>query len=171
MLFRSTSLSLANKEGVNNSNVPTEKRIRKDVNGDSGYKVGADSSLSKANANGVYSAYGDGDNQLAALEFNYGKYLLISGSRPGRDGNAATGDIPIQISQPLTLAGKWNASRSASWGGKYTININTEMNYWPAQPLNLAENEKPLIETFASLAQGGSITAANQYGKIGRAHV
>ena len=162
--FTRTSLSLANKEGVNNSNVPTEKRIRKDVNGDSGYKVGADSSLSKANANGVYSAYGDGDNQLAALEFNYGKYLLISGSRPGRDGNAATGDIPIQISQPLTLAGKWNASRSASWGGKYTININTEMNYWPAQPLNLAENEKPLIETFASLAQGGSITAANQYG-------
>ena len=54
--FTRTSLSLANKEGVNNSNVPTEKRIRKDVNGDSGYKVGADSSLSKANANGVYSA-------------------------------------------------------------------------------------------------------------------
>ncbi|MFY8144590.1 MAG: glycoside hydrolase N-terminal domain-containing protein, partial [Caulobacter sp.] len=60
------------------------------------------------------------DPSLAALYFQYGRYLLIACSRPG--------------SQPANLQGIWNDKTSAPWGGKYTININTEMNYWPAEP-------------------------------------
>lgn len=145
------------------SNTPTEKRIRKDVDGKSGFLTGADSSLEKANANGVYSTYSEGDNQLATLDFNYGKYLIISGSRAGREATGSD-EIDIPESQPLNLTGKWNAALSASWNGKYTININTEMNYWAAQPLGLDVCEQPLIDTFDDLAQSGSITAAYQYG-------
>jgi alpha-L-fucosidase 2 len=65
------------------------------------------------------------DPQLAALYFQYVRYLLISCSRPG--------------TQPANLQGLWNDKLSAPWGSKYTININTEMNYWPAEAANLAE--------------------------------
>ena len=67
---------------------------------------------------------------LAALYFQYGRYLLISSSRSG--------------SQPANLQGLWNDSMSPPWGSKYTININTEMNYWPALSTNLAETMDPL---------------------------
>ena len=60
------------------------------------------------------------DPQLAALYFQFGRYLLISCSRPG--------------GQPANLQGLWNESMNPPWGSKYTININTEMNYWPAEP-------------------------------------
>ena len=100
------------------SNTPTEKRIRKDIDGKSGFLTGADSSLEKANANGVYSTYSEGDNQLATLDFNYGKYLIISGSRAGREATGSD-EIDIPESQPLNLTGKWNAALSASWNGKY----------------------------------------------------
>ncbi len=160
--FAATDLKLDNANGVDYADTPTEQRVRININGQSGFLTGAGSKLSDANKNGVYSTYSKGDNQLAALEFNYGKYLILSGSRAGR---AAYGDnIEIPESQPLNLTGKWNGALSASWKGKYTININTQMNYWAAQPLGLADCEKPLIDTFDELAQSGSITAANQYG-------
>lgn len=159
--FGRTALSLDNTAGADYSGTPTEQRVRKNADGESGFLIGAESKTSDANKNGVYSTYSEGDNQLAALEFNYGKYLIISGSRAGRE---ASGDeIEIQESQPLNLTGKWNAAFSASWNGKYTVNINTEMNYWAAQPLNIGDSEKPLIDTFDELARSGSITAANQY--------
>ena len=60
-----------------------------------------------------------GDPGLAALYFQFGRYLLIASSRPG--------------SQPANLQGIWNDSMTPPWGSKYTININTEMNYWPAE--------------------------------------
>lgn len=161
--FDLTDISLDNINGVDYSNTPTEERVRVDINGESGFLTGAGSKLSTANSNGVYSTYSYGDNQLAALEFNYGKYLIISGSREGREAGGE-GEIDIPESQPLNLTGKWNAALSASWKGKYTININTEMNYWAAQPLNIGASEKPLIDTFDELAESGSITAANQYG-------
>ena len=88
-----------------------------------------------------------GDNQLAALEFNYGKYLLIAGAREGRQATGE-GEIDIPESQPLNLTGKWNAALSASWNGKYTVNINTEMNYWAAQPLGLQGTEKNFDRYF-----------------------
>ncbi|MCI5891932.1 MAG: pectinesterase family protein [Clostridiales bacterium] len=163
--FSSSSLTLENINGVDNYLVPTEKRVRKDVNGKSGYTVGSGADSKAAASNGVKTTYSDGDNQLATLEFNYGKYMMMSGARDERTAEqCGEGDIEIPMSQPLNLTGKWNAAMSAGWNGKYTININTEMNYWAAQPLNIGASEKTLIDTFADLAESGSITAAYQYG-------
>jgi alpha-L-fucosidase 2 len=93
------------------------------------------------------------DPQLAALYFQYGRYLLIGCSRPG--------------TQPANLQGLWNDKLSAPWGSKYTININTEMNYWPAEPGNLAECVRPLVEMVKDLAITGAITARVNYGARG----
>ncbi len=89
------------------------------------------------------------DPSLAALYFQFGRYLLLSSSRPG--------------SQPANLQGRWNDSLSASWGGKYTVNINTEMNYWPAQKTNLASCELPLLELVKDIAITGQETAQKTY--------
>jgi alpha-L-fucosidase 2 len=96
---------------------------------------------------------GSADPALAALYFHYGRYLLISSSRPG--------------TQPATLQGIWNDSMSPPWQSKYTININTEMNYWPAEPTNLAECVEPLVAMVEDLAQTGSRTARSMYGARG----
>lgn len=93
------------------------------------------------------------DPSLAALYFQYGRYLLLSSSRPG--------------SQPANLQGRWNDSLSASWGGKYTVNINTEMNYWPAQKTNLASCELPLLELVKDIAITGQETAQKTYNARG----
>ncbi|HEU4391231.1 MAG TPA: glycoside hydrolase family 95 protein [Blastocatellia bacterium] len=95
----------------------------------------------------------DSDPQLAALYFQYGRYLLISSSRPG--------------TQPANLQGLWNESLSPPWQSKYTININTEMNYWPAETTNLAECHEPLIRMITELAESGTRTARVQYGAGG----
>lgn len=154
-LFAETSLYLENANGVDYSTTPTEERVRKDINGESGFTVGAGSNLDYAHkTSNVYSTYSEGDNQLAVLEFNYGKYLIISGSRDGEEAETSE-DIDIYESQPLNLTGKWNAALSASWKGKYTVNINTQMNYWAAQGLGLSTCERPLIDTFDELAQSG----------------
>jgi alpha-L-fucosidase 2 len=93
------------------------------------------------------------DPQLAALYFHYARYLLIACSRPG--------------TQPANLQGLWNDKLSAPWGSKYTININTEMNYWPAEPANLAECVQPLIAMVKDLAVTGARTARVNYGARG----
>jgi alpha-L-fucosidase 2 len=93
------------------------------------------------------------DPQLAALYFQYARYLLISCSRPG--------------TQPANLQGLWNDKLSAPWGSKYTININTEMNYWPAEPANLAECVQPLVAMVRDLAVSGARTARVNYGARG----
>lgn len=155
-LFNRTSFTLENADDADFSDIPTEKRVREDVNGKSGFNIGASSSTEDAHKSGVYSTVSKGDNSLAVLEFNMGKYMLISGSREG--------------SQPLNLTGKWNAAMAPLWNGKYTININTEMNYWLSQPLDLAECEKPFIDSIEELAQSGSITARNQYGIFNSRH-
>ncbi|MEO8314562.1 MAG: glycoside hydrolase family 95 protein [Pseudomonadota bacterium] len=89
------------------------------------------------------------DPALAALYFQYGRYLLIASSRPG--------------SQPANLQGLWNESANPPWGSKYTININTEMNYWPAHSTNLAECAEPLIAMVRELAVTGARTARAMY--------
>ena len=93
------------------------------------------------------------DPQLAALYFQFGRYLLISCSRPG--------------GQPATLQGLWNESMTPPWDSKYTININTEMNYWPAEPTNLGECTEPLIRMVAELVEPGSRTAKVNWGAGG----
>jgi len=93
------------------------------------------------------------DPQLAALYFQYGRYLLISSSRPG--------------TQPANLQGLWNESMTPPWESKYTININTEMNYWPAETTNLSECHEPLLRMVTELVENGSRTAQIQYGAKG----
>ncbi|AOS44247.1 hypothetical protein Verru16b_01308 [Lacunisphaera limnophila] len=91
----------------------------------------------------------ENDPALAALFFQYGRYLLISSSRPG--------------TQPANLQGIWNDSLTPPWGSKYTININTEMNYWPAEITNLAELTQPLFGLIEDLSQTGAKMAKDHY--------
>jgi alpha-L-fucosidase 2 len=93
------------------------------------------------------------DPQLAALYFQFGRYLLISSSRPG--------------GQPATLQGIWNDRLNPPWDSKYTVNINTEMNYWPSEPTNLTEMSEPLIRMVRELSQSGKKTAEVMYGAGG----
>jgi alpha-L-fucosidase 2 len=95
----------------------------------------------------------DNDPQLVALYFQFGRYLLISSSEPG--------------GQPATLQGIWNDKMDPPWGSKYTININTEMNYWPAEETNLSEMHLPLVEMVKDLSQTGRETAKVMYGAGG----
>jgi alpha-L-fucosidase 2 len=94
-----------------------------------------------------------GDPSLATLYFQYGRYLLISSSRAG--------------TQPANLQGMWNDLMTPPWESKYTININTEMNYWPAETTNLAECHEPLLRMVTELVENGSRTARIQYGASG----
>lgn len=93
------------------------------------------------------------DFQLNTLLFQYGRYLMISGSRPG--------------GQPLNLQGIWNAEIIPPWNSGYTININTEMNYWPAELTNLSECHEPLFRLIGECAVNGAETAKNMYGNRG----
>jgi len=123
-LFRRVTLDVGQ---TNSTNLPTDQRIAKFREGN--------------------------DPQLAVLYFQFGRYLMISGSRPG--------------CQPMNLQGLWNESMSPPWGGKYTININTEMNYWPAEKCNLAECHEPLLRMVTELVETGGRTARVNYGARG----
>ncbi|CAF1127122.1 unnamed protein product, partial [Didymodactylos carnosus] len=90
------------------------------------------------------------DPQLAALYFQFGRYLLISSSRPG--------------TQTATLQGVWNDNMNPPWGSKYTININIEMNYWPTASTNLVECYEPLFDMLQDLSVTGVNTAQLHYG-------
>lgn len=95
----------------------------------------------------------DNDPGLAGLLFNYGRYLLISSSQPGN--------------QPANLQGIWNDKLLAPWDGKYTVNINLEMNYWPADVTNLMETNEPLFQMLKELSVTGAKTAREMYGAGG----
>lgn len=82
--------------------------------------------------------------------FNFGRYLLISSSRPG--------------SLPANLQGIWNEDYFPMWGSRFTININTEMNYWPANVTNLSECEEPLFDLLERVRENGMLTAKKMYG-------
>jgi alpha-L-fucosidase 2 len=123
-LFRRVDLSLGASEAMK---LPTNERIEKFASG--------------------------GDPQLAALYFQFARYLLISSSRPG--------------SQPANLQGIWNESMNPPWGSKYTININTEMNYWPVDIANLGECIEPLKSMVLDLTDTGARTAREMYGARG----
>lgn len=124
--FNRVSLSLPNTSITKdvNRNLPSDMRLK------------------------LYS-YGNYDPELEALFFQYGRYLLISASRPG--GSAAN------------LQGLWNKELRPPWSSNYTININTEMNYWPAETANLSEMHEPLIQFVQNLSKTGKVTAQEYY--------
>jgi alpha-L-fucosidase 2 len=93
------------------------------------------------------------DPQFAELYFQFGRYLLLGSSRPG--------------GQPANLQGLWNDSMNPPWQSKYTININTEMNYWPAESCNLGECVEPLVAMVRDLSKTGARTAKEMYGVRG----
>jgi alpha-L-fucosidase 2 len=123
-LFRRMSLNLGS---AGTMDVPTDERVR-------------------------HAAEQD-DPSLAALYFQFGRYLLISSSRPG--------------TQPANLQGIWNDEIRPPWSSNYTININTQMNYWPAETCNLSECAGPLFDLIAELAENGRKTAEVNYGMPG----
>ncbi len=123
-LFRRVSLRLP---GPAASNVPTDERLR------------------------AFAAAPD--PALAALYFQYGRYLLIASSRPG--------------TQPANLQGIWNDQLQPPWSSNWTVNINTQMNYWPAETCNLAECHQPLFDLIEGLSRNGARTAAINYGARG----
>ena len=97
------------------------------------------------------AAFADGnDMDMVSLMMQYGRYLLISSSQPG--------------GQPANLQGVWNDKMNAPWDSKYTININAEMNYWPALIGNLAETQQPLFSMIRDLSHTGAETAQQMYG-------
>jgi alpha-L-fucosidase 2 len=93
------------------------------------------------------------DPSLAALSYNFGRYLMISCSRPG--------------TEPANLQGIWNDDMNPSWDSKYTTNINTEMNYWPVESSNLSECAEPLIRMVRELQDQGAQVAREHYGAKG----
>ena len=123
-LFRRVSLDLGRTEAAKN---PTDRRL-------ADFRAG-------------------NDPDLAALVFQYGRYLLIGSSRPG--------------GQPANLQGIWNESLRPPWDSKYTCNINTEMNYWPAEPAALAECTEPLFDALNELMESGREVAQVHYGAHG----
>ncbi len=122
-LFRSVAIDLGATDAAK---APTDERVR---------------------------AYGDGrtDPALAALLFQYGRYLLISSSRA---------DSPV----PANLQGLWAEQLNTPWNGDYTININFEMNYWPAEQTGLSQMHLPMLRHIQSLTEPGSKTAKAYFG-------
>lgn len=123
-LFSRVSIDL---DSTSDSNLPTDKRIK------------------------AFTPAKDPD--LAELYFQFGRYLLISCSRPG--------------CQPANLQGLWNDSIDPPWYSKYTVNINTEMNYWLAESTNLSECHEPLFAMIKDISQTGQKTASVNYGAGG----
>jgi alpha-L-fucosidase 2 len=93
------------------------------------------------------------DPSLAVLYFQFGRYLLISCSQPG--------------TQPANLQGIWNDRMLPSWDSKYTCNINTEMNYWPAEVTNLSEMHEPMLQMVKDVSETGTETASLMYNARG----
>lgn len=101
----------------------------------------------------LIAAKSTSDPDLAALVFHYGRYLMIASSRPG--------------GQPANLQGLWNQDLAPAWGSKYTVNINTEMNYWLTEPCNLGECNQPLFDALGEIAVTGAEVAKEHYAAPG----
>lgn len=124
-LFNRVSLELGSSS---NSHLPTDERLR-------------------------LVSDGKDDPGLAALYFNYGRYLLINSSRPGN--------------LPANLQGIWNEHLEPPWNSDYHININTQMNYWPAEVTNLSECHLPFLKFIGELRENGRETARETYNSRG----
>ena len=124
--FKRTSIEISGNDSEKEfEKLPTDKRLEKT-------QEGAD------------------DLGLVSLYFQFGRYLLISSSRPG--------------CMPANLQGIWNKDMTPPWGSKFTININTQMNYWPVEVCNLSECHLPLFKHIERMRKPGRITAKKMYG-------
>lgn len=126
--FNRVSLNLKDTAANNNAALPSDKRLL-------------------VYSNGAY------DPGIETLYFQFGRYLLISSSRPG--------------GVPANLQGLWNKELRAPWSSNFTININTQMNYWPAEVTNLSEMHQPLFKLIKELSVTGTVTAKEFYGMKG----
>lgn len=120
-------------------------RVKLDLGSTDGTRLPTDERLQNFNVTN--------DPQFAALYYQFGRYLLISSSQPG--------------GQPANLQGIWNNKLRPPWDSKYTININAEMNYWPAEKTNLAELHEPFLQMVKDLSITGQQTAKDMYGTRG----
>ncbi len=93
------------------------------------------------------------DPSMAALSYQFGRYLMIGSSRPG--------------TEPANLQGIWNDNMNPSWDSKYTTNINTQMNYWPVESGNLSECAEPLVRLIKEITDQGTQVAREHYGARG----
>ncbi|RYY25291.1 MAG: glycoside hydrolase family 95 protein [Sphingobacteriaceae bacterium] len=117
------------------------------------FKLGAADKNNKPTDERIKDFGNGNDLSLVPLYYQFGRYLLICSSQPGN--------------QAANLQGKWNDKTSPPWGSKYTININTEMNYWPAEETNLTELTEPLIHLIKDLSVTGKESASEIYGARG----
>ena len=134
-LFNRVELNLNDNSGENLEKLPTDARLSR-LRGDE---------LDTKDCERLIH-----DNKLIELYFNYGRYLMISASRPG--------------TQPMNLQGIWNQDMWPAWGSRYALNINTEMNYWCAENCNLSECHLPLFDLLERVCENGKITAKEMYG-------
>lgn len=134
-LFDRVELNLADNSGENLSEMTTDRRI---------FRLKGDQ-LDSTDCERLIH-----DNKLIELYFNFGRYLMISASRAG--------------TQPMNLQGIWNEDMWPAWGSRYTVNINTEMNYWCAESCNLSECHLPLFDLLERVCENGRITAREMYG-------
>ena len=133
-------------ESLRDAHVADHQRLFRRVSLDLGVTPAADRPTDQR----VKDFHKGDDPHLAALYFQYGRYLLIASSRPG--------------SQSANLQGIWNDRLQPPWDSKWTVNINTEMNYWPAEACNLPECHAPLFDMIADVAATGRKTAKAHYG-------
>ena len=134
-LFERVELSLNNNSETDISSLTTDERIT---------RLRGDELDNKECTRLIH------DNKLIELYFNFGRYLLISCSRPG--------------TQTANLQGIWNKDMWPAWGSRYTVNINIEMNYWPAESCALPECHLPLFDLLERVCENGKITAKEMYG-------
>jgi len=137
-LFRRVAVDLGATDAAS---LPTDERIRR-------FRV-------EGEAGGINTAAlrEDPDPQLAALYYQFGRYLLISSSRPG--------------TEPANLQGIWNQDSNPSWDSKYTVNVNLPMNYWPAEIGNLPELTEPLLKLVTEASEAGRNVAQRHWGAQG----
>ncbi|MBQ7132080.1 MAG: glycoside hydrolase family 95 protein [Oscillospiraceae bacterium] len=145
-LYNRCSLSLCDNSGVEDiGNMPTDKRIERIASNFTNASY-SESALAAA----FDSQNINHDNKLFELYFNFGRYLMISASR--------------EDSLPMNLQGIWNEDMWPAWGSRYTININTQMNYWPAEICNLSVCHTPLLKHITKMVANGEETAKTMYG-------
>lgn len=134
-LFDRVELTLNDNSGENLSGYSTEQRLTR-LKGDVMNSMDCERLIH--------------DNKLIELYFNYGRYLMIAASRAG--------------TQPMNMQGIWNEDMLPKLGSRYSVNINTEMNYWCAESCNLSECHLPLFDLLERVRENGSVTAKEMYG-------